>query len=98
MTLYNRLLIKLSIRPYKVVELDTQLLVKHYRNGRIEATRMSQKKWEAQIAVEQKTNGEQVYAQAVENTLNLTLKSNGVSRLYELGLKGQSLKSVCCAN
>ena len=25
------------------VELDTQLLVKHYRNGRIEATRMSQK-------------------------------------------------------
>ena len=44
MTLYNKLLIKLSIRPYKVVELDTQLLVKHYRNGRIEATRMSQKK------------------------------------------------------
>ena len=43
MKLYNRLLIKLSIRPYKVVELDTQLLVKHYRNGRIEATRMSQK-------------------------------------------------------
>jgi len=43
MTLYNRLLVKLSIRPYKVVELDTQLLVKHYRNGRIEATRMSQK-------------------------------------------------------
>ena len=44
MKLYNRLLIKLSIRPYKVVELDTQLLVKHYRNGRLEATRMSQKK------------------------------------------------------
>lgn len=43
MKLYNRLLIKLSIRPYKVVELDTQLLVKHYRNGRIEATRMSQR-------------------------------------------------------
>ena len=43
MKLYNRLLINLSIRPYKVVELDTQLLVKHYRNGRIEATRMSQK-------------------------------------------------------
>jgi len=41
--MYNRLLIKLSIRPYKVVELDTQLLVKHYRNGRIEATRLSQK-------------------------------------------------------
>jgi len=43
MNIYNRLLIKLSIRPYKVVELDTQLLVKHYRNGRIEATRMSQR-------------------------------------------------------
>ena len=43
MNIYNRLLIKLSIRPYKVVELDTQLLVKHYRNGRVEATRMSQK-------------------------------------------------------
>ena len=43
MNLYNRLLIKLSIRPYKVVKLDTQLLVKHYRNGRLEATRLSQK-------------------------------------------------------
>ena len=43
MNIYNKLLIKLSIRPYKVVELDTQLLVKHYRNGRLEATRMSQK-------------------------------------------------------
>jgi len=43
MNIYNRLLIKLSIRPYKVVKLDTQLLVKHYRNGRLEATRMSQK-------------------------------------------------------
>ena len=43
MNIYNRLLVKLSIRPYKVIELDTQLLVKHYRNGRIEATRMSQK-------------------------------------------------------
>ena len=41
--MYNRLLIKLSIRPYKVVELDTQLLVKHYRNGRIGVTRISQK-------------------------------------------------------
>jgi hypothetical protein len=44
MTLYRKLLIKLSIRPYKVVELDTQLLVKHYRNGRLEATRINQKK------------------------------------------------------
>ena len=43
MSLYNKLLIKLSIRPYKVVKLDTQLLVKHYRNGRLEATRLSQK-------------------------------------------------------
>ena len=43
MNIYNRILVKLSIRPYKVIELDTQLLVKHYRNGRIEATRMSQK-------------------------------------------------------
>jgi len=43
MKLFNRILIKLSIRPYKVVELDTQLLVKHYRNGRLEAVRMSQK-------------------------------------------------------
>ena len=44
MNIYNRLLIKLSIRPYKVVKLDTQLLVKHYRNGSLEATRISQKK------------------------------------------------------
>jgi len=43
MNIFNKILIRLSIRPYKVVELDTQLLVKHYRNGRIEATRMSQK-------------------------------------------------------
>lgn len=43
MNLYNRILIKLSIRPYKVVKLDTQLLVKHYRNGRLVATRIGQK-------------------------------------------------------
>jgi len=43
MNIFNKLLIKLSIRPYKVVKLDTQLLVKHYRNGRLEATRLSQK-------------------------------------------------------
>ena len=43
MKLFNRILINLSIRPYKVVKLDTQLLVKHYRNGRLEATRISQK-------------------------------------------------------
>ena len=40
----NKILIKLSIRPYKTVELDTQLLVKHYRNGRLEATRLSQRR------------------------------------------------------
>lgn len=43
MKLFNRILENLSIRPYKTVKLDTQLLVKHYRNGRLEATRMSQK-------------------------------------------------------
>lgn len=40
----NKILIKLSIRPYKTVKLDTQLLVKHYRNGRLEATRLSQRR------------------------------------------------------
>ena len=44
MNIFNRILISLSIRPYKVVELDTQLLVKHYRNGRLEATRINQKR------------------------------------------------------
>ena len=44
MKLFNRILINLSIRPYKVVKLDTQLLVKHYRNGRLEATRINQKR------------------------------------------------------
>ena len=43
MNIFNKILISLSIRPYKVVKLDTQLLVKHYRNGRLEATRLSQK-------------------------------------------------------
>ena len=41
MNIFNKILINLSIRPYKVVKLDTQLLVKHYRNGRLEAARMS---------------------------------------------------------
>ena len=44
MNIFNKILISLSIRPYKVVELDTQLLVKHYKNGRLEATRLSQRK------------------------------------------------------
>jgi len=44
MNIFNRMLISLSIRPYKVVKLDTQLLVKHYRNGRLEATRINQKR------------------------------------------------------
>ena len=43
MNIYNRILINLSIRPYKVVKLDTQLLVKHYKNGRLEATRIKPK-------------------------------------------------------
>ena len=43
MNIFKRYSLSLSIRPYKVVKLDTQLLVKHYRNGRLEATRMSQK-------------------------------------------------------
>ena len=40
---YDRALIKASKKPYKVVKLDTQLLVKHYKNGNIEATRLSQR-------------------------------------------------------
>ena len=44
MNIFNKILINLSIRPYKVVKLDTQLLVKHYRNGRIEAVRINQKR------------------------------------------------------
>ena len=44
MNIFNKILISLSIRPYKTVKLDTQLLVKHYRNGRLEATRLSQKR------------------------------------------------------
>ena len=43
MTLFNKLLINLSIRPYKVENQNGQLLVKYYRNGRLKATRISQK-------------------------------------------------------
>ncbi len=43
MTLFNNLLINLSIRPYKVENQKNQLLVKYYRNGRLKATRIRQK-------------------------------------------------------
>ena len=43
MTLFNNLLINLSIRPYKVENQNGQLLVKYYRNGRLKATRINQK-------------------------------------------------------
>ena len=35
MKLYNRILVKLSIRPYKVVHLSTGVIVEHYRNGKL---------------------------------------------------------------
>ena len=31
----NRLLIKVSIRPYKAVELETGIIINHYRNGKL---------------------------------------------------------------
>ena len=33
--LINRVLVKLSIRPFKTVKLPTGLIVKHYRNGKL---------------------------------------------------------------
>ena len=39
MTLYRRILINLSIRPYKTVELETGLIVDHYRNGKLIANK-----------------------------------------------------------
>ena len=36
MNVFRKLLIKHSILPYKVVKLDTELLVKHYINGYID--------------------------------------------------------------
>lgn len=36
---YNSILIKLSIKPYKTVRLETGLLVDHYRNGTLRADR-----------------------------------------------------------
>ena len=42
--LYNRLLIKYSIRPYKTVELETGLIVDHYRNGKLIANKRNTKR------------------------------------------------------
>ena len=33
--LINRILVKKSIRPYKVVPLSTGVIVEHYRNGKL---------------------------------------------------------------
>lgn len=42
--LINRLLIKHSKLPYKTVELDTGLIVDHYRNGRLIANKRNTRK------------------------------------------------------
>ena len=34
----NRLLIKISIRPYKAVKLETGIVCKHYNNGKIKVS------------------------------------------------------------
>ena len=39
MNIYNRILINLSIRPYKTVELETGLIVDHYKNGKLIANK-----------------------------------------------------------
>lgn len=44
MNIYNRILINLSIRPYKTVELETGLIVDHYRNGKLIANKRNTKK------------------------------------------------------
>jgi len=31
----NKILIYFSIRPYKIVKLDTGLIVEHYKNGKL---------------------------------------------------------------
>ena len=33
--LINRILVKKSIRPYKIVALSTGVIVEHYRNGKL---------------------------------------------------------------
>ena len=43
MNLIKRLLVGLSIRPYKVVTLDTGLIVEHYKNGRLIANKRKKK-------------------------------------------------------
>jgi len=44
MNIYNRILTNLSIRPYKTVELDTCLIVDHYRNGKLIANKRNTKR------------------------------------------------------
>jgi len=39
MNLFNRLLIKYSLRPYKTTKLPTGVSVSHYKNGRIIVTK-----------------------------------------------------------
>ncbi len=40
----RRILIKYSIIPYKTVELDTGLIVDHYKNGRLIANKRNTRK------------------------------------------------------
>ena len=42
--LINKLLIKYSRLPYKTVELDTGLIVDHYRNGKLIANKRNVKR------------------------------------------------------
>ena len=44
MNIYNRILINLSIRPYKTVELETGLIVDHYKNGKLIANKRNTKR------------------------------------------------------
>jgi len=44
MNIYNRILANLSIRPYKTVELETGLIVDHYRNGKLIANKRNTKR------------------------------------------------------
>jgi len=43
MKLFKRLLIGLSIRPYKVVTLDTGIIVELYKNGKLIANKREKK-------------------------------------------------------
>ena len=44
MNIYNRILINLSIRPYKTVELETGLIVDHYKNVKLIANKRNTKR------------------------------------------------------